>query len=100
MLNMKDIEIIITKLKEIKPDIEEQYNIREIGVFGSFVRDEQTDNSDIDILIDFARGMTLIKFNRLENLLSNLLGRKVDLVSKKGLKPTIGANILKEVIYL
>lgn len=97
---MKEIEKIIEKLNQLKPEIEKRYKITELGVFGSYVRDEQTENSDLDVLIDYERGMTLFTFCELENWLSDNLGIKVDLVMKKGLKPRIGKRILNEVVYL
>jgi len=66
------------------------------------VRGEQTETSDLDVLVEFeaeAR-IGLIKFCELENDLSEMLGLKVDLVMKTGLKPGIGERILQQVIYL
>lgn len=97
---MKEIEKIIEKLKEVKPVLEQDYFITEIGVFGSYARDEQTDTSDIDILIDNRRGMTLFTLVRLQDFLSSLFGKKVDIAFKKTLKPGIGKNIFSEVVYV
>jgi len=91
---------IIEKLKEIKPTLEKDYYVKEVGVFGSYVRDEQTESSDIDILIDYNRGMTLFTLVRLKDFLSDLFGKKVDIAFKKSLKPRIGKRILSEVIYV
>lgn len=57
--------------------------MREIGVFGSYARGEQEENSDIDLLVDVNRPMGFIKYMRLENFLSQILETKVDLVIKK-----------------
>ena len=76
------------------------YGIAVIGVFGSFVRGEQQENSDVDILVEFSRPVGFVAFMRLEAHLQKLLGRKVDLVSKKALKPYIGRHILEEVRYV
>jgi predicted nucleotidyltransferase len=97
---LKKVDEIIEKLKNLKPEIEKRYKITEIGVFGSYVRNEQTENSDLDILVDYEKGMTLFSFCELENWLSDIFGVKVDLVMKKGLKPRIGKQILSEVVYL
>jgi len=91
---------IIKKLKEIKPQLEKEYGVSELGVFGSYIKNESTPDSDIDILISFKRSTTLFKFCALENFLSDLLKGKVDLVMKKALKPNIGKQILKEVVYV
>ena len=95
-------EKIIKILRELLPKIKTQYQIKQLGLFGSYVRGEATENSDIDILVEFYPNINfgLITYCRLEKQLSETLGKKVDLVTKDGLKPHIGANILKEVIYL
>lgn len=97
---MREIEKIIKKLKEINPEIKSKYDIKEIGIFGSYVKEEQDADSDVDILVDFFKSTTLFKFAELENLLSDTLGKKVDLVMKKALKPRIGKHILDEVVYI
>ena len=71
-----------------------------MGVFGSYVRGEQHEDSDVDVLIDFEQSPSLLKFIELENYLSDTIGIKVDLVMKRVLKPRIGENILAEVMYL
>ncbi len=97
---MKTIEQIEQQLREIKGNLEEKYKISEIGLFGSYVRGEQQEDSDVDILVEFAKIPSLLKFINLKNYLTDKLGIKVDLVHKSGLKPKIGERILKEVIYL
>ncbi|MCK6622937.1 MAG: nucleotidyltransferase family protein [Calditrichaceae bacterium] len=89
---------ILNVLKAIKPEIHAQYGVKDIGLFGSFVREEQTQNSDIDILVEFDRPIGFFKFLELEEYLTGRLGRKVELVSKKALKPRIGKYILEEVV--
>lgn len=97
---MKDKIEILKKLQELKPILEKDYNITEIGLFGSYLRDEQTEDSDIDILLDHKSGLTFFKLIDLENLLSNKLNIKVDIAFKKYLKKNIGKNILQEVKYV
>lgn len=96
------MEISIDEIKEIiqkhKEELKEKYSIKEIGIFGSFVRGEVKKDSDVDILVEFEKPIGFFKFLELEEYLSNLIGRKVDLVSKKALKPHIGRYILKEVV--
>jgi len=94
------IDEIKKKLSEHKEELQKKYKIREIGLFGSFVKNEQNTKSDIDILVKFEVTPTLLKFISLENCLSDLLGIKVDLVMKRALKPTIGKTILEEVIFI
>jgi predicted nucleotidyltransferase len=74
--------------------------VKTIGVFGSYVRGEQKRGSDVDVLVEFEEPVGLFEFMDLEDYLSELLGVKVDLVSKKALKPHIGENILQEVIMI
>ena len=94
---MTNLNEIISKITQVKPVLADKYHLTEIGIFGSYVRGEQTLQSDVDILVDFSRGMSLFKFVRLSEELKILLGTKVDLVMKSALKPYIGKQILKEV---
>lgn len=78
----------------------EQYGVERIGLFGSFVLGENTDESDIDFLVDFAKGKkTLTNLVQLGDYLEELFGRKVDIVTPEGLSPHIGPYILNEVQY-
>lgn len=98
----KDLEILTDKIRKIKAEIQDKYHIEELGLFGSYVRGEQTENSDIDLLVTFkpeAR-FGLFTYCNLQNLLSDKLGKKVDLVMKNSLKSHIIKYILNEVIYL
>jgi predicted nucleotidyltransferase len=97
---MKNVETIKRTLFEHKADLKEQFKVKNIGVFGSYVRGEQKGSSDVDVLIEFDDPIGLFEFMKLENYLSDLLGVKVDLVSKKALKPHIGERILEEVIMI
>lgn len=72
--------------------------MRSLEVFGSYVRDEQTPESDLDVLVTFDKVPGLLGYISLENHLSDLLGIKVDLVMKSALKPRIGQNILREAV--
>ena len=98
---MKRIDKIRTSLEKLKPILKERYQVETIGVFGSFARGEQTPKSDIDILVEFFEPNTidLFDFIRLEEFLSRKLGTKVDLVTKRALKPLIKDQILRETIY-
>jgi len=99
---MKSLAEIKQQLECAKPLIQQKYHVTQLGVFGSYVRGEQTQESDIDVLVEFEPGFRfgLLTFCELENHLSDLLELKVDLVMKKGLKPYIGEQILREVVYL
>lgn len=91
----------IRKILELhKDELRRRYGVKEIGIFGSFVREEQKKTSDIDILVEFEKSVGLLEFVGLKNYLSDLLGVNVDLVMKKALKPRIGTRILSEVVYV
>ena len=95
---MKNLADILKTLAAHKEELQKRYRVKELGVFGSVVRGEQKGTSDVDILVEFEKPIGFFTFLELEEYLSNLLGVKVDLVSKKALKPTIGRYILQEVI--
>lgn len=97
---MANFEEIKNKLSNHKNDVENKFNVSELGIFGSYVRGEQKKQSDIDILVDFKEPIGLFKFMDLEEYLHGVLGLKIDLVSKKALKPRIGRRILKEVVFI
>ncbi|MCL4390178.1 MAG: nucleotidyltransferase family protein [Patescibacteria group bacterium] len=80
--------------------LRDQFGVQKLGVFGSFTRNEQTDLSDVDILVEFSRTPSLFRFIDLEQTLTSLVGRKVDLVTKNALKPSIKNDILNEVVYV
>lgn len=85
-------------LRQHLPDLAEKYHVRTLEVFGSYVRDEQTPESDLDVLVTFDKVPSLLKLIDLEYHLGDLLGIKVDLVMKSSLKPRIGQNILREAV--
>jgi uncharacterized protein len=97
---MKTLEDIKAILQKILPDLQQQYSVRSLGVFGSYVRGEHTSDSDLDILVEFDPNAQfgLLKFCELENHLSDQLGLRVDLVEKSALKPVIGQRILREIL--
>ncbi|MGC8972000.1 MAG: nucleotidyltransferase family protein [bacterium] len=97
---MRNLEEIMSILSYYKKELKIKYGVREIGIFGSYVRNEQGRASDIDILVEFEKTPSLLEFINLENYLSDILGVKVDLVMKDSLKPNIGRHILDEVILV
>lgn len=97
---MRKIEDIIAELRRLRPALSRRYPIREIGVFGSYVRGEQTETSDIDVLIEMGQSIGILEFTGLQQDLSDALGVKVDLVMKDALKPRIGKRILSEVVMV
>lgn len=91
---------IIQKINLEMPNLREKYQVEKLGIFGSVARDENTAESDIDILVEFKNPVGFFHFIRLENYLSQILGRKVDLISKKALKAAIKEDVLKELVYV
>lgn len=96
---MQDVEDIKRTLLQHKAELKKNFKVKTIGVFGSYVRGEQQRESDVDVLVEFEEPTGLFEFMDLELYLSELLGAKVDLVSKKALKSRIGQRILEEVIF-
>ncbi len=97
---MKTIKEIKNLLSKHRKELEAKYKVKNIGVFGSFVRGEQKKKSDIDILVEFKETVDFFEFLDLEEHLERLLGIKVDLVTKRALKPLIKDKILNEVVYV
>jgi len=97
---VKTFDEIKAILEEHKDTIRDKFKVDEIGIFGSYVRNEQTEESDVDILVTFKEPIDFFIFLHLEEYLSDLIGVKVDLVTKKALKPYIGKEIFKETIYV
>ena len=91
-MNKEEIKKIINEHKNIL----KKYKVKSIALFGSFVRNEQKGDSDIDFLIVFDEGTTLFDIVDLQYNLSKILKKKVSIVSKGGLSKYIGPHILKE----
>lgn len=92
---------IIQYLRQNKPYLEKEFYCSEIGLFGSYARNEQTENSDIDILVQFrkdAPDLYSIEI-QLKQLLKNKFNRNIDICSKKWIKPIFKPMVLKEAIY-
>jgi hypothetical protein len=98
MIKPRDLHDIEEILRSHLPSISRNFNVKYLGLFGSFVRNQQSEGSDLDVLVVFHESPTLLRFIELENYLSELIGIKVDLVMKEALKPRIGKRILEEVI--
>ncbi len=97
-LQLGNAQVDDTKLA----DVCRRYRVRELSLFGSAARGEMRADSDIDLLVEFLpdAGIDLVDYAGMMLDLSHLLGRKVDLVSKNGLKPLIRASVLEEARLL
>jgi uncharacterized protein len=100
MKTRADLTTFIRILRQKLPLLKERYQVESLGVFGSFVRNDQRAGSDLDLLVSFRNPPSLLQFIELENYLSDLLGIRVDLVMKDNLKRRIGKRILQEVMPL
>lgn len=96
----KELEEVKRLLGKSKPILREKFMVKEIGIFGSLVRGEEKKKSDVDVLVEFYKPIGFFRFLELEEYLEEIAGKKIDLVSKKALKPRIGKHILEEVIFL
>jgi len=97
---VRTLEKIQRIVRAHKEELRTQFGVKRIGIFGSYSRNEQRADSDIDILVEFERPVGLITFVRLQEYLEGLLGVKVDLVTRNALKKRIKERILKEVKYV
>lgn len=96
---MDNLSSIQNILKQAKPHLKAKYHIDTLGLFGSIVRKDFTNKSDVDILVDFTRPIG-IEFIDLADELESIIKRKVDLVSKAGIKPGYFRVIQPEIIYV
>ena len=77
-----------------------RFDLKSLAIFGSVARDEATENSDVDILIEFASAAIFDNYMELKFFLEDILGKEVDLVTKKSLKAAISQQVLDEAIYV
>jgi len=98
MAHKRSLESLLKDLRQQLSTLAERYGVETLVVFGSYVRDEQKEDSDRDLLVTFREEPSLLTFIAIENYLSDALGVKVDLVMKDSLKPAIGNVILKEAL--
>ncbi len=90
---------ILTQIARIKPILQKEYALSSIGVFGSISDGSFNENSDVDILVEFAKPIGWRVFS-MEMFLEKQLHRRIDLVTKEALKPQLKNQILNSVVYL
>lgn len=98
MDTMMSVEEVLNKLRELKPELAARYRVREIGLFGSFVRKEQTEGSDIDLLVEFDDEADLFDLIGLSLYLEEIFGCSVDVVPRKALREELRGEVLSQVI--
>ncbi len=97
---MKTKKAILNILKVELPKLKEMYGVKNIGLFGSYSRGEQTKHSDVDLLVEFDRPIGFFKFIELEDYLSEKLKVKVELVTDDALKPLVRPYVMEDIIYV
>ncbi len=100
---MSELENIKQKIASRKDYLKDTYGVEEIGIFGSFARGDNTEKSDVDIAVELNHTKVpvgLFEFARMQFYLEDLLGKKVDLITKRGIKPLIRERILSQLIRI
>lgn len=90
----------IQKLKKLAPELAKTYSIKYLAVFGSFSRNEETEKSDVDLLVKFSKPVNFIDLLRTEKAIKKLLKRKIDLVTPDSLSPKIRKYVKKDLKVL
>ena len=96
---MKTREEILSVLKNYKPELMKKYPIQSLALFGSYARNEATEESDVDVMVVF-NGKIGIGFIQMALDLENILKKKVDLISEYGIQDYYLAEINKDRIYV
>ena len=97
---MKKLKQVQSVLASSKAELRRKYNVRELGIFGSYARGQQKKTSDVDILVKFSPNATLFDFVGLGDYLEEKLKIKVDVVSERGIRPELKSDIIKDVIMV
>jgi uncharacterized protein len=100
MTNMMDTSEVLKQLRTMRSDLEVQYHVKSIGIFGSYSRRLQTEKSDLDLVVEFEKPIGLMAFVHLKNLISDRLNLPVDLVTYDGLHPLIRDRVMHEFVYV
>jgi hypothetical protein len=96
----KDVQTLIRLLETAAGDVQRRYRAEILGIFGSYVRGEQRETSDLDVLVRFAPGATLFDLVGLADFLEERLGIRVDVVPVDALREEIRDQVLREAVYL
>ena len=97
---MKTLEEIRKVLASHRQELKDKYKVKNIGIFGSYVRGEHRAKSDLDVLVEYDSPVSLLQIVALENHLTALLGVKVDLVPRRNIRKELKASILKEMVLV
>ena len=91
---------ILESLQSLKHEVHKRYKAELKGIFGSYTRDEARKDSDIDILVEFRKGATLLDLTGLGNFLEGKIGRKIDVVSQRAVRKELRSSIYSDMVYL
>ena len=97
---MKTLEEIRKVLASHRQELKDKYKVKNIGIFGSYVRGEHRAKSDLDVLVEYDNPVSLLQIVSLENHLTALLGVKVDLVPRRNIRKELKESILKEMVLV
>ena len=98
--SMKTLPELKTELELLKPALKKRYNVETIAIFGSYSRGEQTQKSDLDLLVTFSDSVGVYKFIEVEQFIRRKLGVKVDLVQKEAVLPMMKEQIMNETLEI
>ena len=96
---MRTLEEIKETINRHRKELEEKYKVKSIAIFGSYVRNEQKEGSDIDILVEFSEPVGFLFFH-LADYFEEILKVKVDLVTPDGIKPNRQKYVMDDLIYV
>ena len=94
------VENILTIIRGLKAQVKQNYKADIKGIFGSYVRGDQTGQSDLDVLVEFGHSADLFDFVGLSQFIEEHLGCKVDVVPLSSLREELKPYVLREVVYL
>lgn len=92
--------MVLETLREMKPALQARFHLRSLGLFGSIARGDHDDKSDVDILVEYTKTISLFDVVELHDILQAKLNRHVEVVSENRIKESLKKYILKDVIYL
>ena len=95
-MDKNSVKLLLLENRKLLKD----FGIKRIGLFGSYLHETQTDESDIDLLVDADDNMTLLRFSDLQIRLSEIFGRKIDLISVNGISKYIKPAVMEEVEFV
>jgi len=97
---MRDTSVILDQLRSMRHELRERYHVSSIGIFGSYSRKDQTEQSDLDLVVEFEEPIGMMAFVHLKNLIADRLKIRIDLVTPEGLHPLIRDQVMHEVVYV